>query len=174
MKKCNCDIRFGFGFDVHRFADGRKLIIAGIEIPHKKGLLGHSDGDVVIHSICDSLLGAIGEGEIGIYFPPTDLTIMGISSKAIAEKVMSILKNKDAKIRNIDVVIVGEEPKLKPYYDKMKASISEIFKIEPERVNIKAKTMEGLGDIGKGEGVICYAVSCVEILSQKNNKKKKK
>ncbi|MGC8728868.1 MAG: 2-C-methyl-D-erythritol 2,4-cyclodiphosphate synthase [Elusimicrobiales bacterium] len=158
------ETRFGFGFDVHRLVEGRKLIIAGLEIKHKKGMLGHSDGDVVIHSICDSLLGAVGEGEIGIYFPPTDLTIMGISSIAIAEKVMEIIKKKNALIVNIDVTIVGEEPKLKPYYEQMKNSLSKIFKIEKENVNVKAKTMEGLGDIGKGEGIICYAISTVKIL----------
>lgn len=157
------EIRVGFGFDVHRLVEGRKLIIAGIEIKNKKGMLGHSDGDVVIHSICDSLLGAIGEGEIGIYFPPTDLTIMGISSVAIAEKILNILESKNAEINQIDVTIVAEEPKLKPYYEQMKKSISKIFKISQTDVNIKAKTMEGLGDIGKGEGIICYSVSTVKI-----------
>ncbi|MEF3280673.1 MAG: 2-C-methyl-D-erythritol 2,4-cyclodiphosphate synthase [Elusimicrobiota bacterium] len=156
-------MRVGFGFDVHRLVEGRKLIIAGIEIKNKKGMLGHSDGDVVIHSICDSLLGAIGEGEIGIYFPPTDLTIMGISSVAIAEKILNILESKNAEINQIDVTIVAEEPKLKPYYEQMKKSISKIFKISQTDVNIKAKTMEGLGDIGKGEGIICYSVSTVKI-----------
>jgi 2-C-methyl-D-erythritol 2,4-cyclodiphosphate synthase len=165
MKKAdNYEIRFGFGFDVHRLVEGRKLIIAAIEIKHKKGMLGHSDGDVVIHSICDSLLGAVGEGEIGIYFPPTDLAIMGISSVAIAEKVLSILKSKKAIISNIDIAIVAEEPKLKPYYDDMRKSLSKIFKMDEKDINIKAKTMEGLGDIGKGEGIICYAVSSVKIL----------
>jgi len=165
MKKAdNYEIRFGLGFDVHRLVEGRKLIIAAIEIKHKKGMLGHSDGDVVIHSICDSLLGAVGEGEIGIYFPPTDLAIMGISSVAIAEKVLSILKSKKAIISNIDIAIVAEEPKLKPYYDDMRKSLSKIFKMDEKDINIKAKTMEGLGDIGKGEGIICYAVSSVKIL----------
>jgi len=165
MKKAdNYEIRFGFGFDIHRLVEGRKLIIAAIEIKHKKGMLGHSDGDVVIHSICDSLLGAVGEGEIGIYFPPTDLAIMGISSVAIAEKVLSILKSKKAIISNIDIAIVAEEPKLKPYYDDMRKSLSKIFKMDEKDINIKAKTMEGLGDIGKGEGIICYAVSSVKIL----------
>lgn len=160
--KC-CDIRVGFGFDIHRMVEGRKLIIAGMEIPHKKGMIGHSDGDVVIHSICDSLLGAIGEGEIGVYFPPTDLTIMNISSRIIAEKVMEILKKKKAKINQIDVTIVCEEPKLKPYYEDMKKSLAEIFKIKKENINIKAKTVEAIGSIGKGEGVICYSVSTVKI-----------
>jgi len=155
--------KFGLGFDVHRLIEGRKMIIGGIEINHKKGMLGHSDGDVVIHAICDSILGALGEGEIGIYFPPTDLTIMNISSRKIAEKVMEIMKLKKAKLINIDVTIVAEDPKLKPYYEKIRKSLSEIFNIDYENVNVKAKTMEGLGDIGKGEGIICYAISAVEV-----------
>jgi len=155
--------KFGLGFDVHRLIEGRKMIIGGIEINHKKGMLGHSDGDVVIHAICDSILGALGEGEIGIYFPPTDLTIMNISSRKIAEKVMEIMKSKKAKLINIDVTIVAEDPKLKPYYEKIRKSLSEIFNINYENINVKAKTMEGLGDIGKGEGIICYAISAVEV-----------
>jgi 2-C-methyl-D-erythritol 2,4-cyclodiphosphate synthase len=160
----NYDIRFGFGFDVHRLVEGRKLIIAGMEIKYKKGMLGHSDGDVVIHSICDSLLGAIGEGEIGMYFPPTDLTIMGISSVVIAEKIMDMIKKKKAVINQIDVAVVAEEPKLKPYYDDMEKSLSKIFKLDISQVNVKAKTMEGLGSIGRGEGIICYSVSSVKLL----------
>jgi 2-C-methyl-D-erythritol 2,4-cyclodiphosphate synthase len=155
--------KFGLGFDVHRLIEGRKMIIGGIEINHKKGMLGHSDGDVVIHAICDSILGALGEGEIGIYFPPTDLTIMNISSRKIAEKVMEIMKSKKAKLINIDVTIVAEDPKIKPYYEKIRKSLSEIFNIDYENINVKAKTMEGLGDIGKGEGIICYAISAIEV-----------
>lgn len=162
-QKNKTEIVVGYGFDVHRLVEGRKLIMAGIEIPYKKGMLGHSDGDVVIHAICDAILGAIGEGEIGIYFPPTDLTIMGISSKVIAEKVLEILKNKKGKLNQMDVVIIAEEPKLKPYYDEIKKSLSQIFKIQENKINIKAKTMEGLGDIGRGEGVICHAVVTIKI-----------
>lgn len=157
------DIRVGYGFDVHRLVEGRKLIIGGIEIPSKKGMLGHSDGDVVLHAICDAILGAIGEGEIGIYFPPTDLTIMGISSKVIAEKVMNILKGKNGIINQMDIVIVAEEPKIKPYYEDIKNSLSKIFNIESKNINVKAKTMEGLGDIGRGEGAICHAVVTIRI-----------
>lgn len=164
-RKQQYDIRVGYGFDLHRLCEGRKFIIGGVEIPYKKGMLGHSDGDVVIHAISDAILGAIGEGEIGIYFPPTDLTIMGISSRVIAEKVMSILKEKKGLINQMDIVIVAEEPKLKPYYDKIKNSLSEIFKTETKNINIKAKSMEGLGEIGKGEGIICHAVVTVKLFS---------
>ncbi len=163
--KKNFNIRVGYGFDIHRLVEGRKLIIGGIEIPSNKGMLGHSDGDVVIHAICDAILGSIGEGEIGVYFPPTDLTIMGISSKIIAEKTLEILKSKKGKINQIDVVIIAEEPKLKPYYDDIRKSIAEIFKVGQNDVNIKAKTMEGMGDIGKGEGIICHAIVTVKTYS---------
>lgn len=162
-RKKRTEILVGYGFDVHRLVEGRKLIMGGVEIPCKKGMLGHSDGDVVIHAICDAILGAIGEGEIGIYFPPTDLTIMGISSKVIAEKVLEILKSKKGSLNQMDVVIITEEPKIKPYYEEIKKSLSQIFKLKEEKINIKAKTMEGLGDIGKGEGVICHAVVTVRI-----------
>lgn len=161
-KQKRYDIRIGFGFDIHRLIEGRKLIIAGIEIKHNKGMLGHSDGDVVIHAICDGLLGSIGEGEIGIYFPPTDLTIMGISSKEIAKRVLKILENKKAVINQMDITIVGEEPKLKPFYNEMRKSLAKIFNIDIKDINIKAKTMEGIGEVGKGEAIICYAVCTVK------------
>lgn len=157
------NIRIGYGFDVHRLVEGRKLIMGGFEIPSKKGMLGHSDGDVVIHSVCDAILGAIGEGEIGIYFPPTDLNLAGISSRIIAEKVIEILKKKKAKINQIDIVIIAEEPKIKPYYNEIRKSLSEIFDINEEDINIKAKSMEGLGDIGRGEGIICHSVVTVKV-----------
>ena len=163
QRQKKCDIRVGYGFDIHRLSEGRKFIIGGIEIPSKIGMLGHSDGDVVIHAVCDAILGALGEGEIGIYFPPTDLALAGISSRVIAEKTCEILKKKKGKINQIDVVIVAEEPKIKPYYEQIKKSLAEIFKTNEKDINVKAKTMEGLGDIGKGEGVICHAVVTVKI-----------
>lgn len=173
MKKTgNSEIRIGFGYDVHRMIEGRQLILGGVKIPHNKGMLGHSDGDVVLHSICDSLLGCVGAGEIGVYFPPTDLTIMGISSRVIAEKVMEILNEKNATINQIDVTIVAEEPQIKPYYEEIKKSLSEIFKIDYKNVSFKAKSMEGLGEVGKGEAIICYAISSVSIKKSKVKVKK--
>jgi 2-C-methyl-D-erythritol 4-phosphate cytidylyltransferase/2-C-methyl-D-erythritol 2,4-cyclodiphosphate synthase len=154
-------VRFGFGYDIHRMAEGRPLILCGMKIPHVKGLLGHSDGDVVLHAVCDAALGAIAAGEIGIFFPPTDLTIMGISSVAIAEKTMEVLGKRGAKIRQIDATIVAEEPKLKPHYDDMRASLARVFGMPLEDVSVKAKSREGLGDIGKGEAMACYAVVSV-------------
>ena len=165
MKKItgNIETRIGFGYDIHRMVKGRDLILGGVKINYDKGLLGHSDGDVVLHSICDSLLGCIGAGEIGVYFPPTDLTIMGISSLVIAEKVIEILKQKKASISQIDATIVAEEPQIKPYYEEIKKSLSKIFNIKISNISFKAKSMEGLGEVGRGEAMICYAVSSVKI-----------
>lgn len=151
-------MRFGFGYDIHRLVEGRALILGGVKIDHPKGMLGHSDGDVVLHAICDALLGSVAAGEIGIYFPPTDLTIMGLASSAIAEKVMEILKEKKASIVNVDATIVAEEPKLKPHYENIRKSVARILKLDLDLVSIKAKSREGLGDIGHGEAIVCYAV----------------
>jgi len=153
--------RFGFGYDIHRLEGGRPLIMGGIKLEHSKGLLGHSDGDVVLHAVCDALLGSVAAGEIGVYFPPTDLTIMGISSVNIAKKTLEIVRAKKAVIVNLDVTIVAEAPKLKPYYDQIKKSLAEIFMIDLDSVNIKAKSREGLGDVGRGEAIVCYAVASV-------------
>jgi 2-C-methyl-D-erythritol 2,4-cyclodiphosphate synthase len=140
---------------------GRALVLGGVKIEHPKGMLGHSDGDVVLHSICDALLGAIAAGEIGIYFPPTDLTIMGIASSSIAEKVLEILKQKKASIVNVDATIVAEEPRLKPYYEEIRRSVARILKLDLDNVSVKAKSREGLGEVGHGEAIICFAVAGV-------------
>ncbi len=153
--------RAGFGYDIHRLVEGRPLILGGIKIEHTKGLLGHSDGDVVLHSVCDALLGSISAGEIGVYFPPTDLTLMGISSVVIAEKTLEVLTSKKARIINVDVTILAEEPKLKPHYGCIRDSVAKILKMDSGDVSIKAKSREGLGDIGHGEAIVCYAVASV-------------
>jgi 2-C-methyl-D-erythritol 2,4-cyclodiphosphate synthase/2-C-methyl-D-erythritol 4-phosphate cytidylyltransferase len=153
--------RAGFGYDIHRLVEGRPLILGGVRIEHTKGLLGHSDGDVLLHAICDALLGSISAGEIGVYFPPTDLTLMGISSVAIAEKTIEILAAKKARIINVDATIVAEEPKLKPHYEAMRDSVAAILKMDRADVSVKAKSREGLGDIGHGEAMVCYATVSV-------------
>lgn len=153
--------RAGFGYDIHRLVEGRPLILGGVKIPHNKGLLGHSDGDALLHCICDALLGSISAGEIGVYFPPTDLTIMGISSVDIAVKTLEILAGKGARIVNIDATILAEEPKMKPHYETIRDSVAKIFKLDKSDVSIKAKSREGLGDIGHGEAIVCYAAVSV-------------
>lgn len=153
--------RAGFGYDIHRLVEGRPLVLGGVKIEHPKGLLGHSDGDVVLHSICDALLGSISSGEIGVYFPPTDLTLMGISSGVIAEKTLEVLSSKKARIINVDATIVAEEPKLKPHYEAIRDSVARILKMDRADVSIKAKSREGLGDIGHGEAIVCYAAVSV-------------
>ncbi|MBR1979791.1 2-C-methyl-D-erythritol 2,4-cyclodiphosphate synthase [Candidatus Proelusimicrobium excrementi] len=159
-------IKFGFGFDIHRLAEGRKLIMGGIEIKHNKGLLGHSDGDVVLHAICDAALGAIAAGEIGVFYPPTDVSIAGISSVVIAKRVLEVLKEKGAEITHIDATVVAEEPKMRPHYDAVRKSLNEIFAIGLENISFKAKSHEGLGEIGRGEAIACYAAVTVNLRSQ--------
>ncbi len=158
-------IKVGFGFDIHRMAEGRKLIIGGIELPHNKGLLGHSDGDVVLHAICDAALGAIAAGEIGVFYPPTDISIAGISSIVIAKRVLEVLKEKNAEIVHIDATIVAEEPKMRPHYENVRKSLNDIFGIGLENISFKAKSHEGLGEIGRGEAIACHAVVTVNLRS---------
>ena len=149
----------GIGFDIHKFAEGRKFIIGGIEIPYEKGLIGHSDGDVLIHSISDAILGALGRPDIGYYFPDTDEKIKGIDSKEILERVIGFLKDDRYEIVNIDSVIICEKPKILPYSEKIKKSLSEVIGIEKEKINIKGKTTEG---IDKGNYCACISIVLIE------------
>lgn len=153
--------RVGNGYDVHRLVEGRKLILGGVEIPYEKGLLGHSDADVLIHAIIDALLGACGKRDIGFMFPDTDPSYKDISSIILLEKAYGEVLNMGYKISNIDSIIVAQRPKLSPYIDDMRSKIASVLGIEPERVNIKATTTEGLGFTGTGEGVASYAVACL-------------
>lgn len=151
--------RIGNGYDVHRFEKGRKLIIGGIEIPYEKGLAGHSDADVLVHAVIDALLGAMGEKDIGTFFPDSDMKLKNIDSCILLEKVMEIMKNKNYKIINIDSIIVAQKPKMMPYIDEMKKKLSKIMKIKEENIGIKAKTEEMLGFTGREEGIKSYAVA---------------
>ncbi len=155
-------IRVGIGYDFHQFADGRRLILGGIEIPAVRGLQGHSDADVVLHSICDALLGAAGKGDIGDHFPDTDESYRDISSKVLLKKVLTILKQDKWRINNIDVMVIIEEPKLAPFKDKIKNSIAEVVGIENSRVNIKATTMERMGPVGRSEAAASEAVVLIK------------
>ncbi len=153
--------RIGIGYDIHRLVEGRKLFIGGIEIPYIKGLLGHSDGDALLHAICDALLGAIGEGDIGQLFPDTDPRYQGASSRELLKTVGSLIKKKNFLINNVDTVVIAQEPTLMPFKKNMQQAIAEILNIQESNVNIKAKTNEGLGEIGRKEAIAAYAVVTV-------------
>ena len=155
--------RVGIGYDVHQFAEGRLLVLGGVEIEHEKGLLGHSDADVLCHAIADAVLGAIGAPDIGHYFPPDDESIEGISSLEILRKVASLVEGKRGWITNVDATLIAEAPKIMPYADQMKHLIGEALGIDAEQVGIKATTNEKLGFVGRGEGIAAMAVAGVEV-----------
>ena len=154
--------RCGIGYDAHRLVAGRKLILGGVEIPHSLGLEGHSDADVLCHAIADALLGAIGESDIGHQFPNTDETIRGISSIAILERVAAMLRAKRAEPVNVDATLIAEAPEIAPHIPAMREKIATALRLPPERISIKATTNEGLGTIGRGEGMCAMAVASVE------------
>ena len=149
--------RTGFGFDVHRLAEGYDLWLGGINIPHSVGAVGHSDADVLLHAICDALLGAAALGDIGAHFPDTDEKYKGIDSKLLLKEVVALIKNKGYNIGNIDSTVALQDPKIRSYIDEMRSTIASICNIESDRVSIKATTTEKLGFVGKKEGVSAYA-----------------
>ncbi len=151
----------GFGFDIHRLVAGRELWLAGVKLPHDKGLLGHSDGDAVLHAACDAVLGALGLGEIGIAFPPSDPRFKGLASREIVAHTLGKVAGAGAEIVHLDCTLVAEEPKLKPHYESMKASLAGVFGLPSARVSLKAKSHEGLDSIGRGEAISCHAVATV-------------
>ena len=155
------EIRTGTGYDVHRLVDGRKLIIGGVDIPHEKGLLGHSDADVLLHAICDALLGAAGLGDIGRHFPDTDGKYKGISSMTLLSEVNRLLADHGYRVNNIDATIVAEKPKMAPQVPGMIANIASAIAADESQVNVKATTTEGLGSIGRGEGIAAHAVCTI-------------
>lgn len=157
--------RIGNGYDVHKLVEGRKLVLAGIEIPHHLGLLGHSDADVLVHAIMDGLLGALALGDIGKHFPDTDEKYKGISSMELLKEVSKLIKNKGYEVVNIDSIVAAERPKLKPYIEQMRKNVAEILEISIEDVSIKATTEERLGFTGREEGIKSYAV----VLLKKSN-----
>lgn len=151
-------MRIGMGYDVHRLAENRKMIIGGVEIPYEKGLLGHSDADVLLHAIMDALLGAAALGDIGKHFPDTDPAYEGISSMKLLEKVGQLLEDNRYVIENIDATIIAQKPKMRPYIDTMRENIAGALGIELFQVNVKATTEEGLGFTGSGEGISSQAI----------------
>jgi 2-C-methyl-D-erythritol 2,4-cyclodiphosphate synthase len=151
--------KIGIGFDVHRFAEGRRCIIGGVEIPHSKGLLGHSDADVLTHAICDALLGAAGLGDIGTYFPDTDKKFKDIDSQILLKQVKEEISKLGFKIGNIDSIVMAEKPKINPHREAMKKALSKTLEIEESQIGIKATTTEKLGFTGREEGIAAQAVA---------------
>ncbi|MES2836337.1 MAG: 2-C-methyl-D-erythritol 2,4-cyclodiphosphate synthase [Bacteroidota bacterium] len=155
-------IKVGLGFDVHQLVEGRDFWLGGIKIPHEKGALGHSDADVLIHAICDALLGAANLGDIGVHFPDTDAAYKGIDSKILLAKTLDLITEKDWKISNVDCTLVLEKPKIKPYVLQMQTTLAQILKLDIEDISIKATTNETMGFIGRQEGVVAYAVTLLQ------------
>lgn len=155
-------MKIGFGYDSHRLVEGRRLVLGGVEIPFAKGLLGHSDADVLLHAIGDALLGAIGEGDLGRHFPDTDPAYKDLSSLLILQKVHDMAERKGLSVGNVDCTVVLESPRLAEFVPLMVARIASILAIEQSRVNVKAKTNEKMGFIGRGEGIVAFAVVSVK------------
>jgi 2-C-methyl-D-erythritol 2,4-cyclodiphosphate synthase len=155
-------MRVGFGYDVHPFVSGRPLVLGGIKIPYLFGLKGHSDADVLVHAICDALLGAVAEGDIGRHFPDTDAQFRDIQSTILLRKVLTKVREKGFRPVNIDATVVAQKPKLSEIIPRMVKEIADVLEIEAERVNVKATTTEGLGFTGREEGIAAYAVALVE------------
>src|SRR5258705_3512024 len=155
-------MRIGQGFDVHAFVAGRKLMIGGVDIPYDKGLEGHSDADVLLHAICDALLGAAGLGDIGRHFPDTDPRYRGIDSRKLLRFVVSLIKKTNLKVVNIDATIIAQAPRMAPHVPRMIANIAEDLGVAAAAINVKATTTEHLGFAGRGEGIAAQAIALIE------------
>jgi len=151
-------MRIGIGYDLHRLVSDRRLVLGGVEIPYIKGLEGYSVADVLSHALCDAILGALGEGDIGRHFPSSDPTYKDCSSLELLKKIVRLMAQKGFSIENVDATIVAERPDLSPFKAKMAKTLAEVLEIEPERVNVKATTTEGMGFIGKGEAISSYVI----------------
>lgn len=164
MKDGNSDkmLRIGNGYDVHVLTEGRKLILGGVEIPHTKGVLGHSDGDVLVHAIMDAMLGALALGDIGQHFPDTDMQYKNIDSMLLLSKVKELIYSKGYRVINLDSIIVLQKPKVKPYIEAMRKTVAEVLEIEVDQVSVKATTEEKLGFTGDESGVKSYCVVLLE------------
>jgi 2-C-methyl-D-erythritol 2,4-cyclodiphosphate synthase len=158
-------LRIGFGYDVHPLAEGRKLVLGGMEVPCEKGLQGHSDADVLLHAICDGLLGAMGEGDIGRHFPDTDPRFKDISSLDLLQAVALKMGSLNFMAENIDSTVVAERPRISPYIPRMVEKIARTLNLSPAQVNVKATTSEGLGFVGEGKGIAAYAVVLLKKVS---------
>ena len=157
------DLRIGHGYDVHKLVEGRKLILGGVDIPHSLGLLGHSDADVLLHAIMDSIIGALGEGDIGKHFPDTSDEFKGISSMNLLVRVQKLLEARNTKIVNVDSTLIVQKPKIAPYIEKMRQNIAFALGCDASLINVKATTEEHLGFTGREEGIAAHAVVLLEI-----------
>ena len=155
-------VRIGHGYDVHRLAEGRKLILGGVDIPWERGLLGHSDADVLTHAVMDALLGAAGLGDIGKHFPDTDPAYAGADSLKLLEHVAGLLRERGFVVGNVDATVLAQRPKLAPHIPAMRDNLAQVMGVSPDRVNVKATTEEGLGFTGSGEGMAAHAVALIE------------
>ena len=154
--------RSGIGYDLHRLREGRKLVIGGIEVPFDKGSVGHSDGDVLSHALCDALLGAASLGDIGTHFPDTDPKWKGASSLLFLEQARQLLEERAFRITHIDAVVICERPKLGPHFPAMRGCLAQALGVGVDRISLKAKTNEGVGEIGRGEAIACHAIATIE------------
>lgn len=151
-------MRIGQGYDAHRFAEGRRLVLGGVDIPHHLGLLAHSDGDVLIHALCDALLGGAGLGDIGRHFPDSSDEYKDIDSRILLRNVVALIQRNGLGLENADMTIVAQQPRLAPHIETMRRHLAEDLRVDPGQVNVKATTTEGMGFAGRGEGIACYAV----------------
>ncbi len=155
-------MRIGHGYDTHRFVGDRPLVLAGVDIPHDKGLLAHSDGDVVIHALCDALLGAAALGDIGTHFPDNNKEFKNIDSRILLRRVRSLLADKSCTVVNADITIIAEEPKMAPHIDHMRTNLAADLSVDKDAINVKATTNEKMGSIGNREGISVHAVVLIE------------
>jgi len=163
MSKNSTEFRTGFGFDVHAFGPGNHVMLGGIKVPHDQGLIGHSDADVILHALTDALLGAIGAGDIGQHFPPTDPQWKGVESAQFIKHARDLLAARGGRVVNVDVTLIGERPKLSPLRDEIRTHIADILGVDISRVSVKATTTERLGFTGREEGLAAQAVATVEL-----------
>ena len=155
-------MRVGFGYDIHPLGKGRKLILGGLDVPHTQGLVGHSDADVLVHAVCDAVLGAMGEGDLGRHYPSSDPRYKDISSLRLLEDVSGMLAKKGFRLVNLDTVIIAQAPRLGPHLDAMRTRIAEVLKVEGGQVNVKVKSGEGLDAVGREEAIAAQAICLIE------------
>jgi 2-C-methyl-D-erythritol 2,4-cyclodiphosphate synthase len=155
-------VRIGHGYDVHRLVAGRALRLGGVDVPHPRGLEGHSDGDVLLHAVTSALLGAMGEGDLGVHFPSTDPALRGIASGELVARAVETMRERELALGNLDATLVAQVPRLAPHLEKMRAAIADLLGAPVERVNVKATSTDHLGHLGRGEGIAAFAVVLLE------------